>query len=341
MPMSPLRQPSRPLAWALLSQSIWLPLLAIDLHDRWQTGLRELMPPTGSSPSTNAKGPSSLAVLGQLPPLPGMAAQASPPARDGRASTGLLLGSGSPAISGPAGTIRSAVESPVHGGSALPTTFLGSGLLAAGSAGPALALASTSTSNPGDALAGLRQSFSRAELLGGPITLSDLNVQATIPPLALAERGRSALSADPFASLPEAWREPMRRAMQALPAPDGSTPRVVNARHVHIPSRRIASATEVPLALQSDGSIDILSRPKEPAVLDEIRDWSAVQRPPAAGSVSPAVVHLHPVSEELPLRPSAADLSPDAAVAPEAPPAAVTAPVAEAIPLNALRGEQP
>jgi hypothetical protein len=134
----------------------------------------------------------------------------------------------------------------------------------------------------------------------------------------------------------------MRRALQALPAPDGSTPRVVNARHVHIPSRRIASATEVPLALQSDGSIDILSRPKEPAVIEEIRDWSAGQRPPSAGSVSPAVVHLHPVSEEIPLQPSAADLGEEAAPPAMAVPApSEAAPVAEAIPLDALGGEQP
>ena len=32
--------PNRALAWALLSQSIWLPLLAIDVHDRWQAQMR-------------------------------------------------------------------------------------------------------------------------------------------------------------------------------------------------------------------------------------------------------------------------------------------------------------
>jgi hypothetical protein len=333
---------SRPVAWALLSQSIWLPLLAIDLHDRWHIGQQSMLPPVANSPSPIPSGPGPIAGLNELSPLPGMAAQAGSSGRDGLASTGLLLGAGSQAFSGAAETNRSAVEPPAYGSIALPAAVSGASLFAAGSPRPSLALAMTSVSKPVDALAGLRQSYTQAELLGGPITLADLNRKAPIPPLALAEQGRHALSADPFASLPEGWREPMRRALQALPAPDGSTPRVVNARHVHIPSRRIASATEVPLALQSDGSIDILSRPKEPAVIEEIRDWSAGQRPPSAGSVSPAVVHLHPVSEEIPLQPSAADLGEEAAPPAMAVPApSEAAPVAEAIPLDALGGEQP
>ncbi len=350
MPIPPPRQPSRPVAWALLSQSIWLPLLAIDLHDRWQSGVRDLIPPGGSPPSRATIG------LGELPPLPGMPAPLRTPLQGGRVSTGLLLGSGSPALHGQGETISSAVETPAHGAMASPSAFASAHLSGPPSTAPSLALAMTSASNPADALAGLRQGYSRAELLGGPITLADLNEETTIPALALAEQGRQALSGDPFAALPEGWREPMRRALLALPAPDGSTPRIENARHVHVPSRRIATATEVPLALQSDGSIDILSRPKEPAVVVEIRNWSAAQRPPAAGSVSPAVVHLHPVVEEVPQRPSAADLGPAASAAPPADatpaPVAVAPPseseaapaataMSEAIPLDALGGEQP
>lgn len=356
MSKSPLPTSTRPVAWALLSQSIWLPLLAIDLHDRWLISLRDQIPPAGSSSNSSPSSKSGpLAGFSELSPLPGTAAQARAPGRDGRTpNTGLLLGSGSPAINGAAGMLRSAVEPPAQGAIASSTAFSGIGLLAAGTQRPSLGFATSSVSTPPNALSGLRQGFSRAELLGGPISLADLNTEGPIPPLALAEQGRRTLSADAFASLPEGWREPMRRALQSLPAPDGSTPRVVNARHVHVPSRRIASSTEVPLALQSDGSIDILSRPKEPAVIEEIRDWSAGQRPPAPGNVSPAVVHLHPVSEEAPLRPSAADLGADVVATPDAgstpdvvaapiepPPASEAAPVAEAIPLDALGGEQP
>jgi hypothetical protein len=146
--------------------------------------------------------------------------------------------------------------------------------------------------------------YSRAERLGGPITLDDLG-RGNVPPLAQAEQGRLALSGDPMAALPEAWREPMRQALKTLPSPAGSHARVVSARHVHIPSRRIRTATDVPLALQSDGSVDILSRPKEEAVVEEIRAWSSRQAPPAEGSVVPAVVQLHPVEDVQPIRPPA------------------------------------
>ena len=325
--------PSRPLAWALLSQSIWLPLLAIDLHDRWQSRVRDLIPPAGSVAFQSHADPAKLAGLGELQRLPGIPGPQNGSTKHGSVSSGLLLGSGSPAISGPAATIRSAIEYPAFGASDYsPSAINGFSTSRTGSTNSSLALATTGASNTADALAGLRSSFSRAELLGGPINLADLNVEAPIPALALAEQGRRTLSADPYASLPEGWREPMRRALLSLPTPDGSTPRIQNARHVHVPSRRISSATEVPLALQSDGSIDILSRPKEPAVIEEIRDWSAGQRPPEAGSVSPAVVHLHPVSAEVPLRPTAADLS-------NGPVPMAAAPIPESIPLDALGGE--
>ncbi|MFM7362479.1 MAG: hypothetical protein ACKO25_11795 [Cyanobium sp.] len=342
MPIPPSPQPSRPVAWALLSQTIWLPLLAVDLHDRWQSHQLSLLPPSQSGTSSSSAGMGT--GLRQLPGLPSL----TPPPQGGRVTTGLLLGSGSPTITGRGDTISSAVEPPSYGAPASPSAFAADHLSNPAAAGSSLALAMSSASNPAQALTGLRQGYSRADLLGGPITLADLNEETTIPALALAEQGRRALSGDPFASLPEGWREPMRRALQALPAPDGSAPRIENARHVHVPSRRIARATEVPLALQADGSIDILSRPKEPAVIDEIRDWSAGQRPPAAGSVSPAVVHLHPVAEEIPQRPSAADLgaapinTPSAqaeAPPPQAPPA--PEPIAESIPLDALGGSQP
>ena len=121
----------------------------------------------------------------------------------------------------------------------------------------------------------------------------------------------------------------MRRALATLPMPSGQAPQLNQARHVHVPSTRVSRPTEVPLALQSDGSVDILSRPDTDAVVEEIRDWSARQTPPSEGSVAPALVHLHPVSDAQPLRPSAADLSaapPAEAPAAAAPPAAAPSP---------------
>ena len=68
------------------------------------------------------------------------------------------------------------------------------------------------------------------------------------------------------------------------------------ARIVHVPSRRVKRAADVPLAIQSDGSVDILNNPDDPAVIEEIKSWSASQQPPSKGRISPAVVHLHPLS---------------------------------------------
>ncbi|MFM9047890.1 MAG: hypothetical protein ACKOOH_09615 [Cyanobium sp.] len=53
-------------------------------------------------------------------------------------------------------------------------------------------------------------------------------------------------------------------------------------------------SADVPLALQSDGSVDILNVPSDPAVVDEIKIWSTKQSLPSKGRIVPAVVHLHP-----------------------------------------------
>ena len=308
---------SRPVAWALLSQALWLPLLAVDLQDRWTARVEKLTPRPGGGNST----------LPLLSPPPASGASLSsvrPPSASGLTSSGLLLGS-SPLGRG-AGAVADAFAAtprvdagPGEGiaGSPVPSSPPGSPILAL-LAGPTSASALPLSSG----------GFSRAELLGGAITLADLQ-EGAMPPMALAERGRRSLSGDPLAALPEPWREPMRRALATLPMPSGQAPQLNQARHVHVPSTRVSRPTEVPLALQSDGSVDILSRPDTDAVVEEIRDWSARQTPPSEGSVAPALVHLHPVSDAQPLRPSAADLSaapPAEAPAAAAPPAAAPSP---------------
>jgi len=319
---------SRPVAWALLSQALWLPLLAVDLQDRWAARIDTLKPRPGTGASAS---------LAPLSPLPAGGASLAPlrsPSASGLTTSGLLLGSRplgrapgtmadafSPAAAAASGSSRGFSGSPVP---AAPTGNAALALLPAGPAGAsALPLASAG--------------FSRAELLGGPIGLDDLQ-EGAMPPMALAERGRLHLSGDPLAALPEPWREPMRRALSSLPLPSGQAPRLNQARHVHVPSSRISRPTEVPLALQSDGSVDILSRPDTDAVLEDIRDWSARQTPPSEGTVAPALVHLHPVRQAEPLRPSAADLvAPPQAAAPPAPPmpAAMPAPGPAATPTPA------
>jgi hypothetical protein len=75
---------------------------------------------------------------------------------------------------------------------------------------------------------------------------------------------------------------------------------VATARVAHVPSARVKRPTPVPLALQSDGSVDILSVPDDPAVVEEIASWSQRQTPPQEGTVAPAVVHLEPLPGPLP-----------------------------------------
>ncbi|MCS5692556.1 hypothetical protein NZK33_11235 [Cyanobium sp. FGCU-6] len=104
-----------------------------------------------------------------------------------------------------------------------------------------------------------------------------------------------------MAPLPALWRDPMRRALGQIP---GGGARVEQARLVHVPSRRVTRTTEVPLALQSDGSVDILSRPDNPGVVREIEDWSNRQQAPSRGGVLPAVVLLHPVTDVPPIAPA-------------------------------------
>lgn len=322
---------SRPVAWALLSQALWLPLLAVDLQDRWSSRVETFTPRPGGSSGT-------LALLSPQPAGGGSLAPAQPPSASGLTNSGLLLGSGplgrAPGTAADAFAPTPAAAAGFRGG------LSGSPVPTAPTTGTALAL--KAGSGAPSALALSAGGFSRAELLGGPITLADLQ-EGSMPPMALAERGRLSLSGDPLAALPEPWREPMRRALATLPAASGPAPRLNQARHVHVPSSRISRSTEVPLALQSDGSVDILSRPETEAVVEEIRDWSARQTPPSEGSIAPALVHLHPVGEAEPLRPSAADLSgtPPPAAAPVAPPVATKPISPAAAPLSPAALAQP
>lgn len=314
---------SRPVAWALLSQALWLPLLAVDLQDRWASRQDTLTPRPGRETA-------SLPLLAPHTASGASLAPVRPPSASGLTHSGLLLGSR------PLGRAAGSIADTVVTGEAPPAWAgvgsSGSPVPSAPAGANSLALLPPAT-GPAGALPLAAGGFSRAELLGGPISLDDLQ-EGTMPPMALAERGRLSLSGDPLAALPEPWREPMRRALSNLPLPGGQVARVNQARHVHVPSSRISRPTEVPLALQSDGSVDILSRPDTEAVVEEIRDWSSRQTPPSAGTVAPALVHLHPVSDAQPLRPTAADLL-------ETAPAAAPTPTAAATPVMAAPAAAP
>jgi len=289
--------PNTALAWALLSQTIWLPLMALDLHDRWQAQIREQQEIAEAALRRSPRGTIS------LPQRPGAATTANGKLTD----TGLLLGSASHsplnpanrsdllsepnldrfAPSGPSRTAnRGATSNPAvpsaaaarHGDRDQPRS------------GAPLVISNTGWQPT------LLHTFNRAELLGGTIGLRDLN-SAPMPPLAMAERARWQGSSDPLAPLPGAWREPMRRALNGLAASKGVPASVTAARVVHVPSLRVQKSTPVPLAVQSDGSVDILTKPDNPAVVDEIRQWSSRQSTSGQPGVTAAVIHLEPLPE--------------------------------------------
>jgi hypothetical protein len=152
----------------------------------------------------------------------------------------------------------------------------------------------------------IQRLYNRADLLGGTVTLRDLN-EPEMPPIARAERAQWIRTGDPLAPIPQIWRESMRKALHNLTFKGQQEAGRVGeaaseilsidtARIVHVPSKRLKRAADVPLAIQSDGSVDILNNPDDPAVLEEIKSWSASQQPPSKGRMTPAVVHLHPLS---------------------------------------------
>ncbi|MEB3199652.1 MAG: hypothetical protein VKK62_03870 [Synechococcaceae cyanobacterium] len=354
------------IAWALLSQSIWLPLVAIDAHDRWQSRVKELQPERGA--------PAAAAVASRNN---GRGSGIPVPALQGPTSTGLLLGTGArptdPLLdSGLGRSLDAPAPAPAQRpqASLAPPPQLSAPVARSEAAGftPASAIAAPTHrphssvalphrplgALPADPLLG---SFRRSELLGGALGLADLQAPR-MPTLAMAERARWSGSNDPLAPLPSLWREPMRRALQQLPLSRGvagarpTSPGIQSARVVHLPSSRISRAAAVPLAIQSDGSVDILSKPSDPGVIDEVRRWSTTQSAPGAGTVTPAVVYLSPLPKSAgpaateataPARPSAAPAAASArlAPAPDAAPSAAPAPTPAAAPAPPVSAPAP
>jgi hypothetical protein len=330
MPTEPTISP-KAIAWALLSQSIWLPLLAIDAHDRWQVRVKELTPP----PPADQKGTD--VATASLPPE---APAASSPLDNLRATTGYVLSSAS-------GKIGSLLDRPLSRsldlaspGPSTPAPSPGRRLAAASlktiSPSPAPFRIGTASMGPSQDL--FQTPFTRSELLGGVLTIHDHDVQA-MPPLARAERARWLNTGDPMAPLPQSLREPMRQAIHSLSAPTPTkSAKLQQGRVIYVPSTRVSKPTQVPLALQSDGTVDVLSRPDDPGVIEDIKEWSSRQTAPASGTVTPAVVNLQPIPPEPPVKaaPAPARVAPGPVAAaptppPELPPAASVAPASEAM----------
>jgi hypothetical protein len=331
--MDDLRQATntRALAWALLSQSLWLPLVGIDFHDRWQAESRRSRPLALPQAELAAS----------LPPAPLLNPAAldslSHDARSKIPASGVLLGASSPAAHAQVGHLLDGAGESVPIGQATLTRRPFKFALQAPS--PSSAGTRPSAIGPLTSASGydlLQRSFTPAELLGGPLTLHDLRA-APIPSVALSERARLARSSDPLAPLPQAWREPMRRALNAINVTSPLKPpaQLEAARVVHVPSMKVSRVTAVPLALQSDGSVDLLSKPEDPAVLEAIRGWSGRQELPASGRVAPAIVHVEPLKELPPLRSTAGKDQPALHASGSSAPASPAAALASPLPADA------
>ena len=320
---------SRAIAWALLSQVIWLPLVAIDTHDRWVAHVRQITPPNNGNTQLDqdiARRPA----LG-LDKLLDATAPVKDLARNAITSTGVLL---STAGSGASSLLDRPLSRSIE--ELLPQNRGPASAAQQGSSGPQSTGARTASSASDSGSNWMNNHFTRAQLLGGSVDLNDLH-EGSMSPLAMVERAASLSSGDPMGPLPSMWRNPMRQALLQLP---GGPRRIATARVIHVPSLSVSHSTEVPLAIQSDGSVDILQTPDNPAVIKEIDTWSRHQARPAVGSVVPAVIHLHPLEQAPVLTPDTKPAAkiPISAVEPSA--AAVT-PASPATSLEAVSSSSP
>jgi hypothetical protein len=336
------------IAWALLSQSIWLPLLAIDAHDRWQSRVKDMTIPQPADP----KGTDEAIASAPESPATRPAPDTSSPLEDLGTTTGHVLSSASEKIgslldaplarsldlSGPSTSSASGARRPDAG--RRPAVALRSTAPSPVAKAPAASASfridgpPLGTTGLGSAQTLLQRNFSNSELLGGVLTIQDLG-KPSMPTVARAERARWASSGDPMAPIPQNLREPMRQAIRTLPTPTPTkTAKLQQARVIHVPSTRVSKPTQVPLAIQADGSVDVLSQPDDPAVIEDIKEWSSRQPAQAPGTVTPTVVNLQPLPAEDRATPAPVRVSPVASSAPIAPPpvpaAATVAPVAEA-----------
>ncbi len=327
------------IAWALLSQSIWLPLLAIDAHDRWQADVKDMAIPQPADPKA-AEG-----TIASLPEAPAKSSDttSTSPLDELGVTTGHVLSSASEKIgslldaplsrsldlSGPSNSSRARPDPGRRPAVAIRSTSPARITKAATATfrieGPSLGTTGLGSANPL-----LQRNFSNSELLGGVLTIQDLGSPA-MPPVARAERARWASSGDPMAPLPQSLREPMRQAIRTLPAPTPTkTAKLQQGRVIYVPSTRVSKPTQVPLAVQADGTVDVLSQTDDPAVIEDIKEWSSRQPAQVPGTVTPTIVNLQPIPTEDSSTPAPAKVSPVATAPIAPPPVPATASVAPA-----------
>lgn len=273
------------IGWALLSQSIWLPLLAIDAHDRWQSQVRDLKPEVASLDSASQADPANTP-SGQKPPVPAGPLLATnqrdrDPLTDISVARSLEVPAAAPAPPSP-----SSRPSPLFSRSTTGRDLV-----------PSASQRQQKASGPRQPFLSLRSSGSMQVSASSYSQSSGRQFSLRQPSRgpALTTLASRVVEGDPLAPLPSAWREPMRKALLQLPASNKGSVSLQAARVIYVPSERISAPATVPLAIQADGSIDIFSRPTDPLVIDELRNWSIRQPQATKGKIAPVVIHLTPI----------------------------------------------
>ena len=304
------QQNYRSIAWALLTQIVWLPLVVLDLHDRWQVrnirhDLANDSPASSSDPKARnlashsfdreaSAGTSQKIAEPAQKPLSGFVLKGVKSSLDpvlNRPINRLRHLSSYPAASSPASTPSVSFASST---SNAPRPFATQAGVSPQQESAHRTQSAILTPSLPTSPTPLNSSLTGSDLLGGTLTLSDLD-SPSMPPLARAENASWDRIGDPMAPLPVNWRDPVRDALNALP---NAARHVARARVVHVPSTRVTESTTVPLAIQSDGSIDILSQPDSPEVVNEIASWSNRQGRPNQNTVVPALVYLSPLPDD-------------------------------------------
>ncbi|MGA0889314.1 MAG: hypothetical protein ACO3S0_15450, partial [bacterium] len=302
------RANKKAIAWALFSQSIWIPALLTDTQDQISSknndydfsGVAATIPnqnlpqqillpkSSGNTPHTLAAAPvntyeSNGVVLNTIPPKD----------RDIERKISSIASSSEP-IAFRASSRQPSFQVALNSSSQIKNRQKTESIKSQGTKSSSADL--------------LRRLYSLSDLLGGSLTLGDMD-EPLMPPVARAERAQSKRSSDPLATIPQIWREPMRKALKNLSdsfkpvtvagVSKPPSPIVVDqARVIHVPSARVKRFSEVPLALQSDGTVDILNSPDDPEVVEEIKSWSSKQQLPEKGRMAPAVIQLHPLPQQ-------------------------------------------
>lgn len=108
----------------------------------------------------------------------------------------------------------------------------------------------------------------------------------------------AAAGVDPYAELPMALREPLRKQVQSLLVSERMDQRirVLPASRVTLPSPlgKSPKVETIPLVMFTDGQIVLLTPPSDVRLMASIQDWADAQPLPPKGFVTPMVLSFQP-----------------------------------------------